>query len=132
MQAPPIPRGTDSLGWAVAAAWADVPVAVLLDDTAPVKSTHYMASLRVLKVLGYPWPVADQAAAEAAAARELESAEMGSDPFVRLMLMAEDAAALTASARDRGDAVTAARYAEVEHQVLQAAAFVESAAKATE
>lgn len=133
-----IPKGNSELAWLIAAAWADVPVEDLLADTAPVKSTHYMAGLRVSRVFSQ-WLDREDATAEqcieagAAVGDPLaeavlgdagvdEDSEYGNDPFCRVMLMAEDTAWLTTRARDRGDAVRAAQFSSIETSLLQVAA----------
>lgn len=133
VQAPP---GTDLEVWHIAARWADVPLRQLLADTAQVKSAHYAAALRVwesqrmaplpedeaAEIRGHALaaaggPIAD----EISDASEIEEA----DPFARLMVLAEDAAKLTATARDGGDAVAAAKYSSFESELLQVAAALQ-------
>lgn len=130
-----IPKGTSELAWEVAAGWAGVTVAELLADTAPVKSAHYMAALKVVHVVEC-WLLdqnaegdEDRAAAlraERVAAEgdvgEMDAFKSGEDRFARAMRLAEDLAALTAGARDRGDAISAAKYSSFEQSLLQAAA----------
>lgn len=144
-----IPKGTEELAWLVAAAWAEVPVAVLLQDTVTVRATHYHAGLRVRAVV-QGWltredtaaeRLADSHAAEATAGGSVaddiarlvaevqgtsEDAFLEHDWFARTMVMAEGLAALTAEARDRGDAATAARYSEVQTSLLQVAAGLQA------
>lgn len=123
--APKVPPGTDAFLWKVAASWADVPLAELLADTAPVKSAHYAAALRVDKTFDEWLARHDEKVAARArtAAGDLPASDIkDDDPFARAMLLAEDMAALTASARDRGDAVRAVKYSSFEQALLQVAA----------
>ncbi len=144
-----IPRGTEELAWLLAAAWADVPVEVLLKDTAQVKSTHFHAGMRLRTVM-QEWLTREDAAAEQLADSHAAEAASGSpvadaisrlvaevqgdqpdafledDEFARAMVMAEDMAALTADARDRGDAATAAQYAAIQTSLLQVAAGLQA------
>ncbi|WP_343317744.1 hypothetical protein AAFM46_10885 [Arthrobacter sp. TMP15] len=124
-----IPRGTDELAWKMAAAWADVPVALLLADTASVKSTHYIAALRVCKSLDlwlerHDAEAAQRAEEEAATGSPLadEISQLGAESFIRIMMLAEEFASLTTQSRDRGDAVRASKYSGFESALLQVAA----------
>lgn len=130
--APKIPTASDGFLWKVAAAWADVSVAELLADTAPVKAAHYQAAVRVDKTFDEWLERHDQEAEarareEAAAGNPLAAEIQDADAVARAMRLAEDVAALTASARDRGDAVTAAKYSSFEHSLLQVAAGLQIA-----
>ncbi|MEV8180307.1 hypothetical protein [Specibacter sp. NPDC078692] len=135
-----IPKGTSELAWEVAAAWSDVPVATLLADTAPVKSAHYMAALKVVHVVEC-WLLDQNAEGDedSAAALRAERLSAEDDPlaeviirddeedhFARALRLAEDVAALTAGARDSGDAITAAKYSSFENSLLQAAAGLQA------
>lgn len=134
-----IPKGTSELAWEVAAGWAGVTVAELLGDTAPVKSAHYMAALKVVHVVEC-WLLDQNAEGDedSAAALRAERLSAEGDPlaeviirdeedhFGRAMRLAEDMAALTAGARDSGDAITAAKYSSFENSLLQAAAGLQA------
>lgn len=127
-----VPSSTDGFLWKVAAAWADVPVAELLADTAPVKAAHYQAALRVDKTFDEWLERHDQdaerrAQEEAAAGNPLAAEIQDADVVARVMRLAEDVAALTASARDGGDAVQAVKYSSFEQSLLQVAARIQRA-----
>lgn len=130
------PLGTELEVWHIAARWADVPLHQLLADTAQVKSAHYAAALRVWESQRMA-PLPEEEAAEIRghalavaggrpAAGDLPSPDIeDGDPFARLMVLAEDAAKLTATARDGGDAVAAAKYSSFESELLQVAAALQ-------
>lgn len=134
-----IPKGTSDLAWEIAAAWAGVTVAELLLDTAPVKSAHYMAALKVVHVVEC-WLLDQNAEGDedSAAALRAERLSAEGDPlaeviirddedhFARLMLLAEGFAGLTATYRDSGDAAMAAEYAGFEQVLLQTAAKIQT------
>lgn len=121
IQAPP---GTDLEVWRIAARWADVPLSQLLADTAQVKSSHYAAALRVWESLQLA-PCTDGVAAAGDRLAE-ELAQMGEDPFIQLMFLAETMAAETSKARDLGDAAQAAEYSSFETALLQVAAGIQA------
>lgn len=120
------PSGTDEFLWRLAAAWADVPVADLLVDTAPVKAAHYEAATRVERAFDEEWLRIDREATAMDASLAADEADIDSDPFVRLMLLAEDFGHFVEAARDRGDAARAAKYSGFSTAVLQVAAAVQS------
>ena len=129
VQAPP---GTELEVWRIAAAWAGVPLRQLLEDTAQVKSAHYAAALRVWQSQRLA-PLPEDEAAEirghalAAAGGPIadeiaDDSDLLDESFIRVMMLAEEVATLTTSARDRGDAVMAVKYSGIENSLLQAAA----------
>ena len=134
-----IPKGTSELAWEIAAGWAGVTVTEMLADTAPVKSTHYMAALKVVHVVEC-WLLDQDAEGDEdrAAALRAERLSAEGDPlaevilrddedhFARLMLLAEGFAGLTATYRDSGDAAMAAEYAGFETTLLQTAAKIQT------
>lgn len=127
-----VPMATDGFLWKVAAAWADVPVAELLADTAPVKAAHYQAALRVDKTFDEWLERHDQdaevrARAEGAAGNPLAAEIEDADAVARMLRLAEDMAALTSRHRDRGDAVQAVKYSSFEQSLLQVAAGIQIA-----
>lgn len=121
VQAPP---GTDIAVWKIAARWVDVPLRELLDDTAQVKSAHYAAALRVWesqRLVPY-----NEGAAAAGDRLAEELAQLGEDPFIQLMLLAETMATETTKARNLGDAAQAAAYSSFETALLQVAAGIQA------
>ncbi|POH58893.1 hypothetical protein [Arthrobacter glacialis] len=133
LAAPPyeVPGGTSELAWNIAAAWSDSSVEELLAETAPVKSAHYLAGLRATKVFS-DWLLREDAAAEAhAVAADVRwwsgklpglPVQDDPDPFARVMVLAEEMAAMTATARNSGDAAKALKYSTFEQSLLQVAA----------
>ncbi|ALV45810.1 hypothetical protein MB46_10295 [Arthrobacter alpinus] len=55
------------------------------------------------------------------------ASELQSQSFIRVMMLAEEMATLTASARDAGDAVQAVKYSSFEQNLLQVAAGLQIA-----
>lgn len=122
-----IPPGTLEVAWRIAAAWADVPLRELLADTAPVKSVHYMAALRVVKAIEENGKEQADLRQAAVAVEGPEATRSEEDQFARLMRLAEDVSGLTAEYRNSGDAIRAAKYSNFESELLQAAATIQKA-----